>query len=54
MYEILIGRTPFEMDHDEIFETPEELQVYHQRARRGKWLGEWDVPRGKLGYISTC
>ncbi|KAL7420476.1 hypothetical protein Q5752_004426 [Cryptotrichosporon argae] len=44
MYEILIGRTPFEATEDEVFETPEQLRVYHDRTRRGHWWGPWSMP----------
>ena len=48
MFEILIGRTPFEEDEQEEFSSPEELQVYYQRSSRGVWIGEWRMPRGGL------
>jgi serine/threonine protein kinase len=42
-YEILIGRTPFEKDEDEVF-TDSELHTYWERSRAGHWLGEWELP----------
>ncbi|ODN74147.1 hypothetical protein L202_07598 [Cryptococcus amylolentus CBS 6039] len=44
MFEILIGRTPFEADDQEQFSTPEELVVYYERTKVGRWVGEWDMP----------
>ncbi|WVO18574.1 hypothetical protein L204_106293 [Cryptococcus depauperatus] len=44
MFEILVGRTPFETDDQEQFSTPEELVVYYERTKRGEWIGEWDIP----------
>nr|XP_019003885.1 CAMK/CAMKL protein kinase [Kwoniella mangroviensis CBS 8507]OCF67346.1 CAMK/CAMKL protein kinase [Kwoniella mangroviensis CBS 8507] len=36
MFEILIGRTPFEENEEEQFATPEAL--------KGKWVGKWSMP----------
>lgn len=47
MYEILVGRTPFEAYEEEEFHTAEKLTEYYQRARAGIWLGHWEVPPGK-------
>ena len=47
MFEILIGRTPFEANDQEDFETPEELLVYYERTRKGVWLGKWSMPEGE-------
>ncbi|KAK4689689.1 hypothetical protein P7C73_g420, partial [Tremellales sp. Uapishka_1] len=44
MFEILIGRTPFEEDDQVEFATPEELIIYHERTRRGEWIGDWTMP----------
>ena len=46
MFEILIGRTPFEANEQEEFSTPEDLAVYYERSRRGQWIGEWEMPHG--------
>ena len=51
MFEILIGRTPFEYDEEEEFATPEELLVYYERSSRGEWVGEWSMPHGRLDHI---
>ena len=52
MFEILIGRTPFELDEEEEFATPEELLIYYERSSRGEWVGEWSMPHGRSGRIS--
>ncbi|WVQ73507.1 hypothetical protein IAR50_003079 [Cryptococcus sp. DSM 104548] len=44
MFEILIGRTPFEADDQEQFSTPEELVVYYERTKVGRWVGDWSMP----------
>ncbi|WVQ65424.1 uncharacterized protein L199_003600 [Kwoniella botswanensis] len=44
MFEILIGRTPFEENEEEQFATPEELVLYYERSKKGKWVGEWSMP----------
>nr|XP_019013084.1 CAMK/CAMKL protein kinase [Kwoniella pini CBS 10737]OCF51865.1 CAMK/CAMKL protein kinase [Kwoniella pini CBS 10737] len=46
MFEILIGRTPFEENEAEQFQTPKELLVYYERSKRGRWVGEWSMPEG--------
>lgn len=55
MYEILIGRTPFEFHEEESFETPDDLMEYYERTRQGVWLGEWNMPDGEaecsVGFI---
>jgi hypothetical protein len=51
MFEILIGRTPFEEDDQEQFSTPDELLVYYERTRRGEWIGEWSMPDGKSPHV---
>lgn len=43
MYETLVGRTPFEMSPEEVFETQEELDEYLHRSRSGKWYGEYNI-----------
>nr|XP_019045252.1 CAMK/CAMKL protein kinase [Kwoniella bestiolae CBS 10118]OCF24182.1 CAMK/CAMKL protein kinase [Kwoniella bestiolae CBS 10118] len=46
MFEILIGRTPFEENEEEQFATPEELVVYYERSKKGRWVGQWSMPEG--------
>jgi len=46
MYEVLIGRTPFEADEKEQFDTADELVVYHERTKKGVWVGQWFMPHG--------
>ncbi|WOO83361.1 Serine/threonine-protein kinase BRSK1 [Vanrija pseudolonga] len=45
MFEVLVGRTPFEEDEEESFETKEELLVYWERTRAGTWMGDWSIPK---------
>ncbi|WVQ84397.1 hypothetical protein IAT38_006549 [Cryptococcus sp. DSM 104549] len=51
MFEILIGRTPFEADDQEQFSTPEELVIYYERSKRGDWVGEWSMPEDIEGLL---
>ncbi|KAK8858890.1 hypothetical protein IAR55_003121 [Kwoniella newhampshirensis] len=44
MFEILIGRTPFEKEDQEEFTTAEDFMVYYERTRRGQWIGPWEMP----------
>ncbi|OCF43528.1 CAMK/CAMKL protein kinase [Kwoniella heveanensis CBS 569] len=44
MFEILIGRTPFEDNEEEEFASAEDLLIYYERARRGHWIGYWEMP----------
>lgn len=46
MFEIIIGRTPFEDSVDEEFETDEQYLTYYNRTRKGIWLGHWSMPDG--------
>lgn len=48
MFEILIGRTPFEANEEEQFSTNEELRVYYERTKAGKWVGEWSMSSRKF------
>ena len=50
MFEVLIGRTPFEQDDQEEFTTPEEYAVYYERTRRGTWIGKWAMPEGQFAF----
>lgn len=54
LFEILIGRTPFEEDEDERFETSDAMAVYFERARRGEWLGVWSMPDGQSSPSSPA
>lgn len=54
MFEILIGRTPFEADEQEQFSTAEELVVYYERTKKGKWVGDWEMTSGELARSSPC
>ncbi|BEI85622.1 hypothetical protein CcaverHIS002_0510230 [Cutaneotrichosporon cavernicola] len=51
MYEALVGRTPFEISEDEVFETQEELDEYLSRSRSGKWYGEYHIGDDHLERI---
>lgn len=39
-FEIMTGRTPFELEHGEHFTSKEELDVYWCRTMKGKWIGK--------------
>lgn len=54
MFEVLVGRTPFEEDEEESFETKEELLVYWERTRAGTWMGDWSIPKGELLLTPTA
>ncbi|KAG0145480.1 hypothetical protein CROQUDRAFT_705514 [Cronartium quercuum f. sp. fusiforme G11] len=43
LYEVIIGRTPFEKDDQEEFLTKEALQVYYQRTLTGEFLGDYQL-----------
>ncbi|KAI0693211.1 hypothetical protein BC835DRAFT_1546100 [Cytidiella melzeri] len=43
LFEILIGRTPFEHSEGEQFSTKEDLEKYWSRTMRGKWVGSWKM-----------
>lgn len=53
MFEILIGRTPFEEDDQEQFTSAEDYLLYYERAGQGKWLGEWSMPSGENSSLSA-
>lgn len=46
IYEILIGRTPFEENEEEDFQDPDQYLIYYERSRQGHWFGEWSMPDG--------
>lgn len=48
MYEILVGRTPFEEHEQEDFAEEERVEEYQRRATRGRWWGEYSIPSGEL------
>lgn len=50
MYEILVGRTPFEEHEQEDFADQERAEEYQRRATRGRWWGEYSIPSGELPY----
>lgn len=39
LYEIVVGRTPFELNENEEFLSKEALEVYYQRTLKGEFLG---------------
>ncbi|KAH9812598.1 kinase-like domain-containing protein [Melampsora americana] len=45
MYEVVVGRTPFESDDHEEFLTKEALQVYYERTLTGEFLGVHHLSR---------
>jgi hypothetical protein len=47
LYEILIGRTPFEENEEEEFQDPDTYLIYYERSRKGEWLGKWSMPDGE-------
>lgn len=47
MYEILVGRTPFEEHEQEDFAEEERVEEYQRRATRGRWWGEYSIPSGE-------
>ena len=53
MFEVLVGKTPFEEDDVEEIYNEEELYVYYERSRHGKWIGKWQefVPRGESSLL---
>jgi len=53
IFEILVGRTPFEEVEGEQFQTKEDLERYWQRTVKGKWLGTWKFSRGKFYAVPS-
>ena len=47
MYEILVGRTPFEEHEQEDFAEQERVEEYQRRATRGRWWGDYSIPSGE-------
>jgi len=54
MFEVLIGRTPFEFDGEEQFQSKEELLAYYERTKKGTWVGEWSMPSGAFDASNPC
>ena len=49
MFEILIGRTPFEEEGDNTgINTEAEYLEYWKKSCRAEWLGYWSMPHGKF------
>ncbi|KAJ3867714.1 hypothetical protein EV359DRAFT_33805 [Lentinula novae-zelandiae] len=46
VFEILVGRTPFESSDTDQCVTEEDLQKYWGRTLRGKWVGSWKMSKG--------
>lgn len=51
MYEILVGRTPFEEHEAEDFAEADRVEEYQRRATRGRWWGEYSIPSGELRFF---
>jgi serine/threonine-protein kinase GIN4 len=45
IFEILVGRTPFESSDGEQFTTKEDLEKYWERTVKGKWIGPYKMSR---------
>ncbi|TFK95795.1 kinase-like protein [Pterulicium gracile] len=45
LFEILVGRTPFEHSDGEQFTTKEDLERYWERTVKGKWIGPYKMSR---------
>ncbi|GAA5963340.1 hypothetical protein JCM21900_002044 [Sporobolomyces salmonicolor] len=43
MYEIVVGRTPFEQSEDENFLNREQLEIYYHRTTTGQFYGDYIV-----------
>lgn len=48
MYEILVGRTPFEEHEQEDFAEEGRAEEYQRRATKGRWWGHYSIPSGEL------
>ncbi|KAH8925848.1 kinase-like protein [Atractiella rhizophila] len=46
MYEMVVGRTPFEVNEEEEFLSKEQLDEYYDRTRRGEFLGQIQISKG--------
>ncbi|KAF8322459.1 kinase-like protein [Clavulina sp. PMI_390] len=45
-FEIITGRTPFEVDENEEFTSKEDLERYWTRTNSGEWVGTWKMSSG--------
>lgn len=52
MYEICVGRTPFEANSKEEFLTKEALEVYYQRTLTNRFYGEHNISPSFASLIS--
>lgn len=46
-FEIITGRTPFELDDNEEFTSKEDLERYWARTNSGSWVGSWKMTAGQ-------
>lgn len=55
MFEILVGRTPFEEEGDDQgISTEAEYLVYWERSHKAEWLGPWSMPQGQsISIVAT-
>lgn len=53
MYEIVVGRTPFEANQSEEFLTKDAVECYYQRTLTGNFYGEIDVSTGEENFLLT-
>ncbi|KAM0789728.1 hypothetical protein ACM66B_006585 [Microbotryomycetes sp. NB124-2] len=51
LYEIVVGRTPFEEHDKEEFLTREALEVYYERTLSRKFYGDFDISKEFAGLI---
>jgi serine/threonine protein kinase len=49
-FEIIVGRTPFEIDEGEEFSSKEDLERYWDRTNKGTWVGAWKMSSGECIY----
>lgn len=47
-FEIITGRTPFELDDSEEFTSKEDLERYWTRTNSGSWVGTWKMSSGEV------
>lgn len=50
-FEILVGRTPFELTDGKQLETKDDLEKYWARTMKGKWVGTWSFSKGVENLI---
>ncbi|GAA5848645.1 hypothetical protein JCM9279_002727 [Rhodotorula babjevae] len=51
LYEVVVGRTPFEQSEDETFLNREQLEVYYHRTTTGKFYGDYLISTELEGLI---